>query len=56
MAPLRIESQRLGALVIFGGTHAHLFIPRDLPFVQALADLAADRVDGAAVLRMPSAR
>ncbi len=41
LAPLRIESQRLGALVIYGGTHAHLFIPRDLPFVQALADLAA---------------
>jgi two-component system NtrC family sensor kinase len=41
LAPLRIEAQRLGALVIYGGTHAHLFIPRDLPFVQALADLAA---------------
>jgi two-component system NtrC family sensor kinase len=41
LAPLRFESQRLGALVLYGGTHAHLFVPRDLPFVQALADLAA---------------
>jgi two-component system NtrC family sensor kinase len=41
LAPLRIEQQRLGALVLYGGTHAHMFIPRDLPFVQALADLAA---------------
>jgi two-component system NtrC family sensor kinase len=40
LAPLRIETQRLGALVLYGGTHAHMFIPRDLPFVQALADLA----------------
>src|SRR6266511_2149545 len=41
LAPLRIEGRRLGALVIYGGTQAHLFIPRDLPFIQALADLAA---------------
>jgi two-component system NtrC family sensor kinase len=41
LAPLRFEHQRLGALVLYGGTHAHLFIPRDLPFVQALADLTA---------------
>jgi two-component system NtrC family sensor kinase len=41
LTPLRIEHQRLGALVIYGGTHAHMFIPRDLPFVQALANLAA---------------
>jgi two-component system NtrC family sensor kinase len=41
LAPLRVESQRLGSLVIYSGVHAHLFIPRDLPFVQALADLAA---------------
>jgi two-component system NtrC family sensor kinase len=41
LAPLRSEAQRLGALVLYGGTHAHMFIPRDLPFVQALADLAA---------------
>lgn len=39
LAPLRCESQRLGALVIYGGVHAHLFHPRDLPFVQALTDL-----------------
>ncbi|MBK9941467.1 MAG: GAF domain-containing protein [Kouleothrix sp.] len=41
LAPLRIEGRRLGALVVYGGTQAHLFIPRDLPFIQALADLAA---------------
>ncbi|MBK9714007.1 MAG: GAF domain-containing protein [Kouleothrix sp.] len=41
IAPLRFEHQRLGALVLYGGTHAHLFIPRDLPFVQALADLTS---------------
>ncbi len=41
LSPLRVENQRLGSLVIYGGIHAHLFIPRDLPFVQALADLAA---------------
>jgi two-component system NtrC family sensor kinase len=41
LAPLRSAGQRLGALVIYGGTQAHLFLPRDLPFVQALADLAA---------------
>lgn len=41
LAPLRIEGRRLGSLVLYGGTHAHLFVPRDLPFVQALADLAA---------------
>src|SRR5437763_815900 len=29
------------ALLVYGGTHAHLFHPRDLPFVQALADLVA---------------
>jgi two-component system, NtrC family, sensor kinase len=41
LAPLRLEGQRLGALVIYGGAHAHLFHPRDIPFIQALADLAA---------------
>jgi two-component system NtrC family sensor kinase len=41
LAPLRIDEQRIGALVIYGGTDAHLFHPRDLPFVQALADLVA---------------
>jgi len=41
LAPLRSEDQRMGALVIYGGTQAHMFIPRDLPFVQALGDLAA---------------
>ncbi|NWG21039.1 MAG: GAF domain-containing protein [Chloroflexi bacterium] len=41
VAPLRIESLRLGALVLYGNHDAHLFHPRDLPFIQALADLAA---------------
>lgn len=41
LAPLRIEGQRIGALVLYGSTHAHLFHPRDLPFIQALGDLAA---------------
>jgi two-component system, NtrC family, sensor kinase len=41
LAPLRSEGQRMGALVLYGGTQAHLFLPRDLPFVQALADLTA---------------
>lgn len=41
LAPLRIEGQRLGALVLYGGTDAHLFHPRDIPFIQALADLVA---------------
>lgn len=41
LAPLRFEQQRIGALVLYGGTHAHMLHPRDLTFVQALADLAA---------------
>lgn len=41
IAPLRVETQRLGSLVLFGGTHAHLLHPRDLPFIQTLADLTA---------------
>ncbi|NJN19612.1 MAG: GAF domain-containing protein, partial [Oscillochloris sp.] len=45
LAPLRVESQRLGALVLYGGVHAHLYHPRDLPFIQALADLAAVAID-----------
>jgi two-component system, NtrC family, sensor kinase len=45
LAPLRVESQRFGALVLYGGVNAHLYPPRDLPFVQALADLAAVSID-----------
>ncbi|HNP86606.1 MAG TPA: ATP-binding protein [Kouleothrix sp.] len=41
LAPLRLESQRLGSLVIYGGSRAQPFVPRDLPFVQALADMVA---------------
>lgn len=41
LAPLRIEDVRLGALVLYGNKDSHLFHPRDLPFVQALSDLAA---------------
>ncbi len=45
LAPLRVEGQRLGALVLYGGVNAHLYHPRDLPFVQALADLTAVAID-----------
>lgn len=45
IAPLRTGSERLGSLVCYGGTHAHLFHPRDLPFIQALADLGAVAID-----------
>jgi two-component system NtrC family sensor kinase len=45
LAPLRVENQRLGALVLYGGVNAHLYLPRDLPFVQALADLTAVAID-----------
>jgi two-component system NtrC family sensor kinase len=45
LAPLRVESQRFGALVLYGGVNAHLYHPRDLPFIQALADLAAVAID-----------
>jgi two-component system, NtrC family, sensor kinase len=45
LAPLRVEHQRYGALVLCGGTHGHLYHPRDIPFAQALADLAAVAID-----------
>lgn len=45
LAPLRVEGQRLGALALYGGVDAHLYHPRDLPFVQALADLSAVAID-----------
>lgn len=38
-APLRLDDQRLGAIVLYGGTQAHLFHPRDIQFVEALAHL-----------------
>ncbi len=41
LAPLRIEDSRLGALVLYGDQNPHLVHPRDIPFVQALADLTA---------------
>ena len=41
LAPLRIEGQRLGALVMYGSASAHLFLPRDLQFIQSISDLAA---------------
>ncbi len=41
IAPLRSAEQRLGALICYGGTQAHMFMPRDLPLVQAMADIAA---------------
>jgi two-component system NtrC family sensor kinase len=45
LAPLRVEGQRFGALVLYGGMNAHLYHPRDLPFIQALADLSAVAID-----------
>ncbi|WP_129631543.1 sensor histidine kinase [Candidatus Oscillochloris fontis] len=45
IAPLRVDSQRFGAIVLYGGVHAHLYHPRDIPFIQALADLAAVSID-----------
>ncbi|NCC34339.1 MAG: histidine kinase [Chloroflexia bacterium] len=45
LAPLRVESTQMGALVLYGGVHAHLYHPRDIPFVQALADLTAVAID-----------
>lgn len=39
--PLRTEDRRLGALVICGGSSAHLFLPSDIPFAQALGSLVA---------------
>lgn len=45
LAPLRVESTRIGAIVLYGGVHAHLYHPRDIPFIQALADLTAVAID-----------
>lgn len=41
LTPLRVEQEHLGALVLYSGTQAHLYHPRDLPFIQTLSDLAA---------------
>jgi two-component system NtrC family sensor kinase len=41
LAPLRIEGQRLGALVLPGALPESRFMPHDLPFIQSLTDLAA---------------
>lgn len=40
-APLRIDTESLGALVLFGGDPSHLLIANDLLFVQSLANLVA---------------
>ncbi|NTU83328.1 MAG: GAF domain-containing protein [Chloroflexales bacterium] len=45
LAPLRVESTRMGAIVLYGGVSAHLYHPRDIPFIQALADLTAVAID-----------
>jgi two-component system NtrC family sensor kinase len=45
VAPLRVERHRMGALALYSDVHAHLFHPRDLPFIQALADLTAAAID-----------
>lgn len=41
LAPLRVEAQRLGALMLCSGAQADLFHARDLLFIQTLADLSA---------------
>lgn len=41
LAPLRVEGQRLGALVLPGAAAEAHFAPHDLPFIQSLTDLAA---------------
>ncbi|MBU6334030.1 MAG: GAF domain-containing protein [Chloroflexi bacterium] len=41
LAPLRVEGQRLGALVLPGALPESRFTPHDLPFIQSLTDLAA---------------
>ncbi len=41
LAPLRVEAQRLGVLMLCSGSQTDLFHPRDLPFIQTLADLSA---------------
>lgn len=45
LCPLRVESSRMGAIILYGGVNAHLYHPRDIPFVQALADLTAVAID-----------
>jgi len=45
LAPLRIESQRSGALIVCSDQIWHMYHPRDLPFVQALADLTMIAID-----------
>lgn len=45
LAPLRIENQRLGVLIVCSDQTYHSFLPRDLPFAQALADLTMIAID-----------
>lgn len=45
LGPLRVESLRMGAIVLYGGHPDKRYHPRDLPFVQALADLTAVAID-----------
>ncbi len=40
LAPLRTENERVGVLLLCGNAQANQLHPRDLPFAQALADLA----------------
>ncbi|NJM08031.1 GAF domain-containing protein [Candidatus Gracilibacteria bacterium] len=47
IAPLRSATRRLGAILLCGGTNAHLYRPHDLPFVQVLADLTAIAIEEA---------
>lgn len=39
--PLRTEARRIGAMIVMGGSNAHLLLPRDLPFAQSLGSLVA---------------
>jgi two-component system NtrC family sensor kinase len=41
LAPLRDEDRRMGALILYRSTPDLLYHSQDLPFIQALADLAA---------------
>ncbi len=45
VAPLRVNTQRLGALALYSGNSPQRYHPRDLPFIQALADLTAIAID-----------
>jgi two-component system NtrC family sensor kinase len=45
LAPLHTDSERIGALVLCCDANSPGYHPNDLPFIQALADLAAVAID-----------